>query len=221
MKTKILPDNSYCVGEVVKGSISVGHCTLEDCYLEDDLKRAIGETDVPCLTTQVEDGEPFFFSLSMRYGAQHLYSGSYIGHFEPADDGKTLVPDEKVAGDAVSLIDGDHFLIHSYQPTDLFFLADHSCCVLTSDSMISLEKDTYLGYKEGHIDSLSADELLEQLGRYETGRSPNYQRVHLSPLTQRPSKPVEGTLISNKISNCLEYFDGKNWRKIKLEEPEG
>jgi hypothetical protein len=87
--------------------------------------------------------------------------------------------------------------------------------------MITLEKDTYIGFKEGHIDSLTADELLEQLGRYETGRSPSYKRVHLSPLTNRPEKPVEGTLISNKISDCLEYFDGKNWRKIKLEETEG
>ena len=221
MKTAILPDSTYCVGKIIGEKIVVGKCTLEECCLDSDLERNLKESPTPCLTTQIENGKPFFVALARTLGHQNIWTSSHIGHFESTEDEKTLVLTRLIAGDKFSPYDGDNYLIYAYQPSSPFILSDHDCCIMTSDAMITLEKDTYIGFKEGHIDSLTADELLEQLGNYEAGRSPTYKRVHLSPLTQRPAKPVEGTLISNKISDCLEYFDGNNWRKIKLEKEEG
>lgn len=221
MKTKILPSNSFCVGKYDGGKIIIGECTLEDCCAEREVHNYLESSDQPCLTTLVEDGEPFFFSMSRYFGGQPINQSSHIGHLESVGKKKALMVKEKISGDRISPLDGDTFLIYAYQPTNLSFLPDHHCSVMTSDAMITLEEDTYIGFKEGHIDSLTADELLEQLSHYESERSPTFKRVQLSPTLSRPDRPLAGTLIMNKFSKRLEYFDGKSWRTVKLEETEG
>ena len=220
MKIAILPNNSYCLATCDGGEIVIGDCTLKDCSVGRELEDYLSNSDHPCLTTLVEDEEPFFVAVNFCLGGQPISQSTHVGHFQTADGKKTLVIDEDIAGDRILKRDGDHLLIYAYQPSNLSFLPNQHCYVMTSDALITLEKDEYLGYKEGHIDSLTADELLEQLGRYTTGRSPAYERVQLSPVWSRPDRPVEGMFIYNKISQRLEYFDGTFWRTLKTEELE-
>lgn len=221
MKIAILPNNSFCVGRCDEGKIIIGDCTLKDCCVERETEDYLDNSDLPCLTTLVEEGDPFFVSVDFYLGRQPIARSSHVGHIKTVDDKKTLVLEENICGDRHLMQDGDHYLIYAYQPSNLSFLPDHPCSVMTSDAMITLEKDEYIGYKEGHIDSLTADELLEQLGRHSTERSPEYERVQLSPVWSRPDRPVEGTFIYNRISERLEYFDGTFWRTLKTEELEG
>lgn len=214
MKTKILPINSFCTGKWNEGSISVGDCTLKDCCVDYDLEANIERLDTPCITERVQEGEHFFLAVSHWYArVQGIYT-EYIGHLE----GKTLILDEKIAGDSPRHQNGDNLLIYSIQPRDLSFLQDHPCCILTADGMLTLEKDTFIGFKDGRIDTLNADELLSQLSKGKSERSPYFSRVEFSPLQKRPSKPTKGTMIYNEISKGLELFDGKSWRKVQLEE---
>lgn len=221
MKIAILPTNAFCLGTYEGGEIVIGECTLEDCSVESEVERFLENSDSPCLTTLVDDFEDFFLSVNFCLGGQPISQSSHVGYLTSDGNKKTLFLTELIAGIRPAPQDGDHFLIYSYQPTNLSFLPDHTCSVMTSDALITLEKDEYIGYKEGHIDSLTADELLEQLGRYKAEQSPLYERLQLSAVYSRPDRPVEGTLILNKISNRLEFFDGISWRIVKLEEEEG
>lgn len=215
MKTKILPINSFCVGTWNEGRVEVGNCTVKDCCLDHHVEANIERLDTPCITKQVQERERFFLALSHWSGLRvQVHQSIHIGHLE----GKTLILDKQLSGDNPRFDTGAPLLIYSVIPTDHSFLQDHPCCILTADGMLTLEKDTFIGLKDGHIDTLTPDELLEQLSRGKADRSPHWKQVQLSPLTKRPSKPTKGTMIYNEISKGLEFFDGKTWRKVKLEE---
>ena len=216
MKIKILSE-SFCVAEYQDGNFAVGSCTIEDCSLDRNLKAQLQQNGLPCLTKQVDEQEKFFFGISLSLNGTPVQTSYYVGHLECVDGEITIVPEEQVWGDRLRLTNGDHVLLFAHRPTDLSFL-DHHCSVMTSDALLALEPDTYIGYKDGHIDILSADELLDQLSRHEVERSPSFEELSFKPVYSRPSRPLTGTLIYNTISKALELFDGTSWRTIQSKE---
>jgi hypothetical protein len=213
MKILILPE-CFCVGEYLGGNIHVGNCTLKDCCLEKDLERQLEHSKTQCLSKQVPEKQQFFFGVSLYQNGVAQKTSYQTGQFENC----VLKPSTHVGGDRLRLNDGDHVLVFSYKPTDLSFLPEHSCSILTSDAVLILEKDQYIGFKDGHIDVLSAKDLLEQLKDYAASSSPSYQKINIEPVKSRPKRPRQGTIIYNKIINKLELYDGKSWRTIKLED---
>lgn len=217
MKIKITRD-SYCFGTWKDDYFTIGDCCAEDCEVDTYMVQSIESSSLPCLTKQVLEGEPFFFGVTHYLVGLVSNTSHYYGQFETLDGILTLKITHKVSGARYNHRSGDKVLIFSYQPTDLSFLPSHRCSILTSDALICLEKDSYIGYKDGHVDELSASELLKQLSGHDTERSPHYKRVELSPLTRRPARPRQGTLIFNKVSKKLEYFNGKTWQTLKTED---
>lgn len=215
MKTKILPTNSFCVGTWNGGSIEVGNCKLEDCCIDYNVEANLSRLDTPCLTKQVQENERFFLAVTQWSGPRvQVHQSIHIGHLE----GNTLTLDEQISGDNPQFNNGDALLCYSVAPSSAEFLQDHPCCILTADGMLTLAKDTFIGFKDGAIDTLTADELLEQLARGKGERSPHWKQLQLSPLTKRPARPTKGLLIYNEISDSMEFFNGTSWRKVKLEE---
>ncbi len=217
MKIKITRD-SYCFGTRKDDYSTIGDCCAEDCEIDVCMAQSIETANLPCLTKEVAEGEPFFFGVTHYSIGLVSNTSNYYGQFETLDGILTLKITHKISGARYQYRDGDKVFIFSHQPTDLSLLPDHRCSILTSDALICLEEDSYIGYKDGHVDELSASELLEQLSRHDAERSPHYERVELSPLTRRPKRPRQGTLIFNKVSKKLELFNGKSWQTMKTED---
>ena len=217
MKIKI-PHDSFCFGTWNSDYFTIGDCCAEDCEINDHLKISIESANLPCLTKSVGEGEPFFFGVSVYSIGNIANTSHYIGQFETLDGILTLQTRQLIEGQNYKYGHDQKVLIFAYQPSDLSLLPSYTCSVLTSDALICLEEDSYIGYKDGHVDELSASELLEQLSRHDAERSPHYERVELSPLTRRPKRPRQGTLIFNKVSKKLELFNGTSWQTVKTED---
>lgn len=217
MKIKI-PHDSFCFGTWNSDYFTIGDCCAEECEIDEHLLLSIVNQGLPCLTKAVNVEEPFFFGVSTYRIGLLENTSNYIGQFETLDGILTLKTTRLVNGQRYRYRDDEKVLIFSYQPTDLSLFPDYKCSILTSDALICLEEDSYIGYKDGHVDELSASELLEQLSNHEAERSPHYERVELSPLTRRPKRPRQGTLIFNKVSKKLEFFNGKSWQTVKTED---
>lgn len=213
MKIKILPE-SFCTAEYENGIFIVGRCTVDECGVDQSVKLQIQHQNLPCLTDQVDEGDLFFFGIRLYEEGTPLRTSFYTGHLKSVDGEKTIVPEEQTGGEHLRLINGEHVLLFTHRPTDLSFLDLH-CSMMTSDALLSLEPDTYIGYKNGHIDILTADELLDQLSKHEAKKSPSFEELSFKPMHSRPRRPRTGTLIYNTILGALELFDGTSWRTIQ------
>jgi hypothetical protein len=219
MRIRILPTNSYCLGTVEGGEIHINCCSLKDCNLDFSTERHLENQDLPCLTTLVNDNELFFVTISntnKHPGSSTSWTqeSSHIGYLEE----KKLILTQKLKGDSYRFVDGQNFLVYAHQPTDFTSLDNHSCCLMTSDAMISLDEDTYVGYKDGHISTLTASELLDQLSKHKVEKSPSFKQVRLSAAAKRPARAVRGTLIYNEKADELEFYGRSGWQRINKEE---
>ena len=213
MKIKILPE-SFCTAEYEDGNFLVGRCNIDECGVDESVKLQIQHYNPPCLTEQVDEGDLFFFGIRLHEEGTTLSTSFYTGHLKSVDGEKTIVPKEQVGGDYLHLINGDRVLLFTHRPTDLSFLDLH-CSVMTSDALLTLEPDTYIGYKDGCIDVLTADELLDQLSKHGAKKSPSFEELSFKPMHSRPRRPRNGTLIYNTVLGALELFDGTSWRTIQ------
>ena len=213
MKIKILPE-SFCTAEYRDGNFLVGRCTVDECGVDESAKLQIQHCNLPCLTEQVDEGDLFFFGIRLYEEGTAVRTWYYTGHLKSIDGEKTIFPEERTEGFALGLSNGHHVLLFPYRPTDLSFLGLH-CSVMTSDALLTVEPDTYIGYKDGCIDVLTADELLDQLSKHGAKKSPSFEELSFKPVHSRPRRPRTGTLIYNTVLGALELFDGTSWRTIQ------
>lgn len=216
MKIMILPD-AFCVGVWQSGSIKIGKCCVKDCNIEWNLESHLQGGLLPCLTKQISINQPFFCNIS-KYNQRVRTCNSFcVSHFVREGDNLALVPGYQTGGDRLRLTDGDSVLVNSHKPKDFSFLPNHSCSILTSDALLVLEKESFIGFKNGHIDILGPEEVLEQLSSHVARNSPSFEQVHVEPTSSRPRTPRRGTLIFNKLTSTLELFNGESWKTVQTE----
>lgn len=221
MKIKILKNNEHCIGEWQDGYIRTGCVGLKDCkhLLDHSSHNYIAQTEgVNCLTKAVCENEPFFCSISYLLGPSLVDQVTCVARLVRDGDFFKVVQDTMLSGDRMIRNDGDKAILSAYHPTSISYIPKFDCCLMTSDGLICLEEDSYIGYQDGHIQELSAQELLDQLAKYKVERSPRYRSVTIEPHKTRPPKPRRGTVIINEVTGKLEAFIGNQWKTIKFED---
>jgi hypothetical protein len=219
MKIKILKKNELTLGEYRDGHIWLG-CSPEDCegVMHRDLHNFLKVGHPDCIIKSVKEGEPFFCSVGLMLGRDLVEESHAIARVVHDPKGCRLSIDRYLGRKHWNPQHGDKFVIGAYQPTNTSYLPHLGCSVMTSDGLICLEEDQYIGVKDGEIVELSATELLEQLSKHKAARSPRYEAVEVAPTRVRPSRPRAGTIIHNQVTGKLEVFTNNKWKALKLED---
>jgi hypothetical protein len=105
-------------------------------------------------------------------------------------------------------------LISPFIPDKLFFTGEFSRSILTSDGVITLDQDQFIGVRDGLIEELDVQEVLEIISKGETETSPLFSSLRLKPVSKRPVRPRTGTIIYNKNNNKIEAYNGKDWIEL-------
>lgn len=179
------------------------------------LKYLKDEDPKNCITKQVDLGELFFFSLKRYLKGKVEETCGCIGFLSLEEDGTYVLNVEKIVeGSKIFVLDHHRIVVTGYYPTSNFFNGEFSASLLTSDGVITLDADHFIGVKDGKIDELSAEEVLSVLSSYGTEKSPSYSSLRLNPVSKKPSRPRKGTVIYNKTTDNVEVFNGKEWRDL-------
>jgi hypothetical protein len=199
-------DNFYEVKEYCDGDFSFDQ---ETKYFINQLNNS-GK----CATKEISENEKFFFTLKRFLERRLAEESSYIGFFEKTGEKVILHTERLVSGIGISPQENQKFLICPYFPEKIFFDNDFSRSILTSDGVITLGEDQFVGVRNGLIEELDVGEVLDIISKGETEKSPVFESLRLKPVTKRPSRPREGAVIYNKGSKKLEFYNGKDWSEI-------
>jgi hypothetical protein len=220
MKIKILRDNEIELAEYQGGVFRLGTVELDDIRLDidRDVLQYLEEGPILHITDSVQLNSPFFYSVTYFLARIVISSSQCIGYLELSDDGGVeLVETLRVSGDLVQLSDGDRVVISSFQPNNFSFIPGYESSILTSDGLIILSNGSFLANKDGVIDGITSEEVLEQLSLISTDKSPSYSSLTLQPVSVRPEDPREGTLILNQNTGKLEVFMNQSWTQVGVE----
>ena len=75
-----------------------------------------------------------------------------------------------------------------------------------------------IGVKDGLIEELDVNEILDMLSKAKTEKSPFYKQVKLQSSRKRPPRPTKGTIIYNEVADEFEVYGKNGWRKLRTEE---
>lgn len=212
MKIRILNKNEHCIAKNTDRGLIVGESCLEDCCLPDDYRLFLESVGENCISQAVDPGELFFFRISRFANRRETLESKYYGFLEKSDHCFVLKITEYIDGPLVSLDLDETYLISGFHPYDVTPRAtEFDNFVLTSDHLLSIGKDQFLGFKNGEIDALDPDEVVQCLS------GSKFQDIKLQKLKSRPKRPQQGTLIFNELSGNLEFYVNKQWKTLKLE----
>lgn len=216
MKIRTLKNDAHCLVEFRNGRYEVGGVCIDDCCFDADTYRYIKNNSSPksCITQSIGIGEKFFFSMLRFYNKRVDEKNGNIGFISKDKDTYILNIDEIIEGNKLYPESHHRFLVIPYFPRENFFNNNFSRSIITSDGVITLEDDQFVGVRDGNIEEIDANELLEIISRYSTKRSAIYESIRLQPISKRPLRPRKGTIIYNKNKDKLEYYNGKDWREI-------
>jgi hypothetical protein len=195
---------------------------LDECCFDREVTEHLRQHSKSdrCITQSVPIGEQFFFSIVLYHNQKHQETCDCIGTLEKDGDIFTLNILKIIGGDKLFPEDHHRFLITSYFPSKNFFSGEFYRSVLTSDGVITLEDNQMIGVKDGLIEELDVNEILDMLSKAKTGRSPSYRQVKFQPLRKRPARPSKGTIIYNEVADEFEVYGKNGWRKLKTEDIE-
>ncbi len=216
MLIKTLKQYSCCLAEYHNGEYEIAEYCVDDFHFDYDTKNYVEylrKNDM-CVTKSVKDGEKFFFTLKRFYKRKEVDSSSYIGFLKTQNEKKLLVTEKLVSGNGISPEENQKFLIYPYFPEQNFFNSQFSRSILTSDGVVCLEDDQFIGVRDGLIEELDVQEVLEIISKGKTETSPLFSSLRLNPVTKRPARPRKGTLIYNKNNDKIEVYNGQEWIEL-------
>lgn len=220
MKIKTLSLNNFCVATATDQDFKI-RCR-EDVDTESftvEHSALLGMCDDGhCISKEMGEKQRFFCSIVFFQSKKVVATTHYVAHLEKRADETYLITDKRVGGEPYFVPENDTVLVHGFYPKNFSFLGEHESCVMTSDGLVYLGPGDFLGYKDGVLEALSPVEVLEQLAKHRTSRSPNYGSIAVSPTKTRPSRPRKGTIIHNEVSGKLEIFTNGQWRTLKFED---
>lgn len=213
MRIRILKNNALCLAKFTNGRYEIGDICLDECCFEPDINRFIQSLppDANCITKSVEIGESFFFSIILYHNKVQQQTSYCIGHLTKDGDTFVLNIEKQIDGSRIYPEDHHRFLVTPYFPTNNFFNENFSRSVLTSDGVITLEQDQFIGVRDGLIEELDVQEVLDIIAKGSCETSPLYESLRLKPVSKRPKRPRTGTIIYNKNNNKLEVYNGQEW----------
>lgn len=216
MRIKILKNNACCLAKFNNGRYEVGDICVEECCFDHQMRNyieSIHHSDL-CITKNIGLGEQFFFSILRYFNKRQDERCDCIGHL--TKDGETFVIniDKIIAGNKIYPEDHHRFLIVPLSPEKLFFTSDFSRSILTSDGVITLEQDQFIGVKDGLIEELDTQEVLDIISKGKCDTSPLFSSLRLNPVAKRPARPRKGTIIYNKNNDKLEIYNGQEWIEL-------
>jgi hypothetical protein len=216
MRIRIIKGGACCLAQNNNGRYEIRDVCVDDCDLDyeyRDYVNSLTEAGL-CITKCVELEEQFFFSILRFFKKKYQERCDCIGHLTKDGDIFVLNIDRIIGGNKLYPEDHHRFLIVPLIPDKLFFNNDFSRSVLTSDGVITLEQDQFIGVRDGLIEELDVSEVLEIIAKGKTETSPLFSSIRLNPVTKRPTKPRKGTIIYNKNSDKMEVYNGQEWIQL-------
>ena len=160
----------------------------------------------------------FFFQLSRYFNGKLDENTGYYGYLTKDGDATVLKTEKVIEGREIFPNYYHVFLVTPYFPSRNFIFNEFDRAILTSDGLITLDDNQMIGVKDGCIEELDTEEVLDMLSRAKTEKSPSYQQVRLQSVTKRPKRPSRGTIIYNELSDQYEVYCKNGWKKIKVED---
>lgn len=210
MRIRILKNNACCLAKFENGRYEIGDICLKECCFDSDVENYL-KHHADCITKHIETGEKFFFCVTRYYNRVPHEKTGCIGHLSKDGDKFILNIEKEIDGNKLYPESHHRFLITSFFPTNNFFNENFSRSVLTSDGVITLEQDQFIGVRDGLIEELDVQEVLDIIAKGSCETSPLYESLRLKPVSKRPRRPRTGTLIYNKNNNKLEIYNGQEW----------
>lgn len=213
MRIKILKNDAFCLATFNGGRYEIGDVCLHECCFDHETKNFIELNQDPqrCITQTIPINEQFFFSIVRFFQKRREEQCDCIGHLSKDGEIFVLNIDKIINGNRIYPENHHRFLITSYFPTNNFFNENFSRSILTSDGVITLEQDQFIGVKDGLIEELDVQEVLDIISTGKSDTSPLFSSLRLNPVSKRPARPRKGTIIYNKNNNTLEIYNGQEW----------
>jgi len=220
MRIRILKNDAFCLAQFKNDRYEIGHCSLDDCCFDREVTEFLRQNmgSEQCITKTVPINEQFFFSISLYHNKVEQEKCDCIGTLEKDGDKYVLNIEKIVGGDKIYPESDHRFLITSYFPSKNFFSGEFYRSVLTSDGVITLEDNQMIGVKDGLIEELDVNEILDMLSNAKTEKSPSYKQVKLQSSRKRPARPTKGTIIYNEVADEFEVYGKNGWRRLRTEE---
>lgn len=218
MRIKILKSDVCCLAKYnfYKSRYEVGDVCIEECCFDYEIHNAIHARmhEDQCLTKSVSLEEQFFFSIVRYFNKMRDEQSNFIGHLTKDEDKIVINIDKFLSGSRIYPEEHHRFLVTPFYPDSVFFTDEFSRSVLTSDGVITLEQDQFIGVKDGLIEELDVQEVLEIISKGKADTTPLYSSLRLNPVAKRPTRPRKGTVIYNKNNNKIEVYNGQEWTEI-------
>lgn len=220
MRIKILKNDAFCLAQFKNGRYEIGDVCIDDCcfdrQISDYIKKSM--TSERCITQTIPINSRFLFKISLYHNKKLCEECACIGFLTKDKDTHILNIEKYVEGNKIYPESHHRFLITSYFPSNNFFNHSFERSVLTSDGVITLDKNQFIGVKDGLIEELDVKEVLDILSSAKTEKSPSYKQVRLQSVRTRPARPTRGTIIYNELADEFEVYGKNGWRKINTEE---
>lgn len=216
MRIKILKNDAFCLAKFSNGRYEIGDICVDECCFDYEITNYIKslDHDSKCITKTVEINEKFFFKIIRYFNKMQHEKCSCIGYLSK-DGEKFILNIEKVIdGNSIYPEQQHRFLITSHFPTNNFFNENFSRSILTSDGVITLEQDQFIGVRDGLIEELDTQEVLDIIAKGKCETSPLFSSLRLNPVVKRPKRPSKGTIIYNKNNNKIEMYNGQEWIEL-------
>lgn len=216
MRIRILKTKACCLAQFKNDRYEIGDICVDECCFDYETRIRIKEMheSEECLTKHVEIGEFFFFSILRYFKQQETARHDCIGHLTKDGDKFILNIDKIIDGGNIYKEDHHRFLITPLCPDKFFFTRGFSRSILTSDGVITLEQDQFIGVRDGLIEELDVQEVLDIIAKGKCETSPLFSSLRLDPVVKRPKRPSKGTIIYNKNNNKIEIYNGQEWIEL-------
>lgn len=190
----------------------IGDECLSECQL--DYYTDLYAKDSKCITQSVALEEKFFFSLEKYFRGNIVEQSKCFGHL--TQDGPTFILNINgiFSGSHLYPDPNDSLFVTPFAPDNIFFAGIFPRSILTSDGVITLEQDQFIGVKDGLIEELDVQEVLDIISKGQAEKSPLFSSLRLNPVAKRPARPRKGTLIYNKNNNTIEVYNGQEWKEV-------
>jgi len=216
MRIRTIKNNVCCLSEFKNNRYEISDVCIDECGFDHDVAQYVQQLSEAgkCLSTVVDLQEKFFFSLSRFFKGSFQERCDCIGFLSKDQDVFVLNIEKIINGNKLYPELHHRFLVTPLIPDKLFFTGEFSRSILTSDGVITLEQNQFIGVRDGLIEELDVQEVLEIISNGETETSPLFSSLRLKPVSKRPSRPRTGTIIYNKNNNKIEAYNGKDWTEL-------
>lgn len=219
MRIKILKEDAYAVVQFDNGKFILHNCPIEECCFSPDIENHIKSSNpTPCITQCAPIETRFFFKMLRFHNKIPSGTCGAFGFLQKNGDQVELVVEKVIQGNRFFPELQEKFLVSSFSPPQDFFNDYFDRSILTSDGVITLSDNQFVGVKDGLIEELDVQEVLDIISKGKTEKSPLYKQVRLQSLRKRPARPARGTIIYNEVADEFEVYGKNGWRTLKSEE---